>query len=231
MLHKPPRARRSPEEMATIRAAILDVLEADNPQTVRQAFYQLVTRGVIEKTEAEYQRTVIRLLTEMRLNDQIPWAWIVDESRRVRKTQTFDNIADAARQTAQFYRRSALQACPDYVQIWCEKEALTGIIWEVASEYDVPVIPSKGMPSLTLVFNTFIDLAQAAEAGKFTYLYQFGDHDPTGVLIPESLDDRLIQFAVNRSTWRPSLPSRSCARSTWRCSKGSSSLPPTKNWN
>ena len=107
--------------MAAIRDEIIEVLRADHPQTVRQEFYQLVTRGIIEKTEAEYQTTVICLLTEMRLKDQVDWDWIVDESRRVRITQTFDGIADAARHTARFYRRSALQACPDH--IWIEKEA------------------------------------------------------------------------------------------------------------
>jgi hypothetical protein len=38
--------------------------------TVRQVFYQLVVRNVIEKTEEQYQRTVIRLLTEMRMGWQ-----------------------------------------------------------------------------------------------------------------------------------------------------------------
>ena len=32
--------------------------------TVRQVFYQLVVRNIIEKTEEQYQGTVIRLLTE-----------------------------------------------------------------------------------------------------------------------------------------------------------------------
>ena len=41
--------------------------------TVRQVFYQLVSRGVIEKTEAQYQGTVIRLMTEMRLSDELPY--------------------------------------------------------------------------------------------------------------------------------------------------------------
>ena len=52
--------------------------------TVRQVFYQLVSRGVIEKTEEQYQGTVIRLMTEMRLDDILPYSWVVDESRRVR---------------------------------------------------------------------------------------------------------------------------------------------------
>jgi hypothetical protein len=189
--------------MAAIRDAIIEVLRADHPQTVRQVFYQLVTRGIIEKTEAEYQTTVIRLLTEMRLKDQVDWDWIVDESRRVRITQTFDGIADAARHTARFYRRSALQACPDHIQIWVEKEALAGIVWEAASEYDVPVIPSKGMPSLTLVHDRFIDIYHARKAGKLSFLYQFGDHDPTGVLIPQSLESRLSEFCERYDCPRP----------------------------
>ena len=136
--------RRGRAEMAAIRDAIIEVLRVDHPQTVRQVFYQLVTRGIIEKTEAEYQTTVIRLLTEMRLNEQVDWDWIVDESRRVRITQTFDGIADAARHTARFYRRSALEACPDHIQIWIEKEALAGIIWRPPANATFPLFPARG---------------------------------------------------------------------------------------
>ena len=71
-------SRRTKNEIDAIRTAIKDVLKTDHPQTVRQVFYQLVARDVIEKTEPEYKRTVIRLLSEMRLADQVPWDWIVD---------------------------------------------------------------------------------------------------------------------------------------------------------
>src|SRR5262245_63574564 len=90
--------------------------------TVRQVFYQLVVAGVIEKTEEEYQGTVIRLLTDMRMNDEVSFDWIVDESRRRRENQTYESIAAAARDTAKFYRRSALRNCPDYIEIWSEKD-------------------------------------------------------------------------------------------------------------
>ena len=49
--------RRSRGDIAAIRAAILDIIGDDPPMTVRQVFYQLVSRGVIEKTEAQYQGT------------------------------------------------------------------------------------------------------------------------------------------------------------------------------
>jgi hypothetical protein len=69
---KPKRSRRTKAEVAAIRNTILDILEDDNPQTVRQVFYALTVRGVIAKAEIEYQRTVIRLLVEMREAGQIP---------------------------------------------------------------------------------------------------------------------------------------------------------------
>ena len=180
--------------MEDIRTAIIDVLQEDHPMTVRQVFYQLVVRDVIDKTEEQYQGTVIRLLTEMRMDGTVPFAWIVDESRPRTGTRTFNSIADAARDTAKFYRRSALKEAEDYIEIWSEKQALSGIIWDEASTYDVPVLVSKGMPSLTQMYGTACLVHRAAKAGKATYIYQFGDHDPSGVLIPETLKRRLKQF-------------------------------------
>jgi hypothetical protein len=49
------RDRRSKDDIAAVKAAIVAVLEADHPMTVRQVFYQLVVRGAIDKTEGEYQ--------------------------------------------------------------------------------------------------------------------------------------------------------------------------------
>jgi hypothetical protein len=129
--------------MWAIREAIECVIAADPPMTVRQVFYQLVAHGVIEKTEDEYQRTVIRLLTEMRLDGTVPFSHIVDETRRVRVTQTFDNIEEALNHTARFYRRSALAESDDYLEIWLEKDALAGVLWDVTSDYDVPLMVSR----------------------------------------------------------------------------------------
>lgn len=58
------RDRRTKAEVAEIRAMITDVISGDPPMTVRQVFYQLVARGVIEKSEEQYHRTVIRLIRD-----------------------------------------------------------------------------------------------------------------------------------------------------------------------
>jgi hypothetical protein len=48
------RSRRTAAEIDAIRSAIMAVLKADHPMTVRQVFYQLVVGGTIEKTEEQY---------------------------------------------------------------------------------------------------------------------------------------------------------------------------------
>jgi hypothetical protein len=162
--------------------------------TVRQVFYQLVTRSIIEKTEQAYQGTVIRLMTDMRLAGDLPYSWVVDESRRVRITETYDSVADAIEKTATFYRRSALAQSSDYLEIWCEKDALAGVLWDVTSDYDVPLMVSRGMPSLTFLHGSAQAILRAAQQDKQTYIYQFGDHDPSGVLIPQTIERRLNEM-------------------------------------
>ena len=188
------RTPRTKADVTAIRDAIIEVIEDDPPMTVRQVFYQLVTRGVIDKTEEQYQGTVIRLMTDMRIDGSLPYDWVVDESRRVRITQTFDSIEHALEQTAQFYRRSALEQSEDYIEVWCEKDALAGSLWDVTSDYDVPLMVSRGMPSITFLHGSALAIQKAAEAGKRTYIYQFGDHDPSGVLIPQTIARRLNEM-------------------------------------
>jgi hypothetical protein len=195
--------RRTQADIAAIKDSIKAILKADHPMTVRQVFYQLVARGEVEKTEGEYQKTVIRLVTAMRLDGELSFDWIVDESRHPRVTQTYDSIAEAAKDTAQFYRRSALRDCADYLEIWSEKDALAGIIWDVASDYDVPVMVSRGMPSLTQLYGTAVNIAHAAQASKDSYVYQFGDHDPSGVLIPQTIKHRLKQLCERLDVYPP----------------------------
>jgi hypothetical protein len=83
------RFRRTKAAVGEVRDAIFDVLIEANPQTVRQVFYALTVRGVIKKAESEYKQTVIRLLTEMREAGEIPFDWIADNTRWMRKPTTY----------------------------------------------------------------------------------------------------------------------------------------------
>src|ERR1700704_234329 len=133
-------------------------------------------------------------MTDMRLDGSLPYDWVVDESRRVRITETYDSIQHALEQTAKFYRRSALEQSADYVEVWVEKDALAGVMWDATSEYDVPLMVSRGMPSITFLHRSAMAIRCAAQRGKEAYIYQFGDHDPSGVLIPQTIERRLNQM-------------------------------------
>jgi hypothetical protein len=82
------RQRRTKAEIEEIKSAIYSVVANDLPMTVRQVFYRLVAGGVIGKTESEYNTTVVRLLTQMRLEGEIPFNWIADNTRWMRKPES-----------------------------------------------------------------------------------------------------------------------------------------------
>jgi len=195
--------RRTSDDVEAVRKAIIEVLKVDNPQIVRQIFYQLVARSVIEKTENEYKHTVVRLCTEMRWQGRIDWDWITDESRTVHDTQTYDSLVDALEDTARFYRKNVLKQCPVHIEIWVEKAGLASVIWDTASDFDVPVVASKGVPSLSSLYECFSRIKRASYHGKKSYLYQFGDFDPTGCLIPKMIEDRLNKLCDSGSIARP----------------------------
>jgi hypothetical protein len=127
------------------------MLRADNPMTVRQVFYQAVSRGLIAKTEAEYKQTIGRLLTEMRLDGTIPFGWIADNTRWMRKPETHSSLKAVAEEWARSYRRAIWQEQEVYVEVWLEKEALAGVLYEETHRYDVPLMVTRGYPSLSYV--------------------------------------------------------------------------------
>jgi hypothetical protein len=187
-----PTKRRSRADMDVIRAAIRDTLERYRPMTVRQVFYQLVSQGVIAKSENEYKQTVIRLLTSMRLEGDIPFGWIADNTRWMRKPRTHSSLKDALRRTAECYRRSLWDNQDVYVEVWLEKEALAGVLYEVTEEWDVPLMVTRGYASLSYLH----EAAEAIQAqSKPAHLYYFGDYDPSGLDITRAVEGRLREFA------------------------------------
>jgi hypothetical protein len=184
--------RRTRGDIQGVKDAIVAALKADQPMTVRQVFYRLVSAGAIRKTEGEYKQTVVRLLGEMRRSGEIPFGWIADNTRWQRKPATHHSLEAMLRRTAEVYRRSVWDNQDVYVEIWLEKDALSGVLYRITSQWDVPLMVTRGYPSLSY-------LHEAAEAiqghGKPAHLYYFGDHDPSGVDIPRKVEADIRGFA------------------------------------
>lgn len=184
--------RRSRREVEAVKAALVRTLKAEHPMTVRQVFYQLVSQGVIAKTEQEYKGTVGRLLTQMRLAEEVPFGWIADNTRWMRKPRSFGSVAQALADTAALYRRSLWDDQEAYVEVWLEKDALAGVLYAATQQWDVPLMVTRGYSSLSYLF----EAAQAIRAAdKPAYLYYFGDYDPSGLDITRVVERRLREFA------------------------------------
>ncbi len=186
------RSRRTQSSMNVIRDAIYHALANDHPMTVRQLFYRLVSNGAIEKTEAEYKSTVVRLTGEMRLDGQIEFGWIADSTRWMRKPKTHSGLDAVLAHTARTYRRSVWDEQEAYVEIWLEKDALAGVLVDVTSAWDVPLMVTRGFASLSFLYESADAIR---DQGKPTFLYYFGDHDPSGLEIPRTVEQRIREFA------------------------------------
>lgn len=181
------RRRRTKAEMESVRLAISDILVVDHPMTVRQLFYALVVVGVIAKTEREYKNTVCRLLAKMRRFGEIPYSWLADATRWQRKPRTFSSMEQALRRTAQTYRRALWDDAPVAVEVWLEKEALAGVLVGVSDEWDVPLMVTRGYPSMSFLYSAAEEIMGRADHGQRTIIYYFGDRDPSGVDIDRSI--------------------------------------------
>jgi hypothetical protein len=152
----------------------------------------LNSAGEIPKTEAAYKNVVGRLLLKARIAGDIPFDWIADNTRWMRKPRTYGSMQDALETCARAYRRAVWDDQDAYVEIWTEKDALAGVLLEETRTWDVPLMVSKGFSSVTYLY----EAAKAIEAeGKPAYLYYFGDHDLSGVHIDKAIERRLREFA------------------------------------
>lgn len=187
----PTRHRRTKSAMSDLRTALVNIVAEAAPMTVRQVYYQAVTRGLIDKTEQAY-KSIVRLLGLMRREGSISFSDIADNTRWMRRPTTYGSVEDALRETARLYRRQIWADLDCRVEVWLEKEALAGVLVEVTAKWDVPLMVTRGYPSLSYLHSA----GESIQAdGVETFIYYFGDRDPSGVDIARHVAESLDDFA------------------------------------
>jgi hypothetical protein len=76
---------------------------------------------------------------------------IADMTRWMRKPTTHNGVEDILEAAAKMYRKALWTDADTYVEVWCEKDALAGVILPVTAKYDVPLMVSRGFASETSV--------------------------------------------------------------------------------
>ena len=177
--------------MEEYRDAIASVLAVIQPATVRQLYYQLVNRGVVEKTEPAYN-DVDRNLTILRRAGKIPFEWLADNTRWMRKSRSYRSLREMLESQQQFYRRALWDEQASYVEVWLEKDALAGVLFDITDEWDVPLMVTRGYASLSFLHHAAKTIKRQ---DKPTFLYYFGDLDPSGADIPRAVEEGIREFA------------------------------------
>ena len=162
--------------------------------TLRQLYYQLVSRDVIPNKQAEYKK-LGTLLTKGRMAGVVDWDAIEDRVRMPKLPYYSRDIEDALQDTVDQYRldRQANQGV--YIEVWCEKDALSQVLYRVTSEYHIRLMVNRGYSSTTAMHDASKRFYR--NSYKDLFILYVGDHDPSGLDMLRDIEDRLREFGIS----------------------------------
>lgn len=189
---------------------VRDILEGYDIQiTVRQLYYRMVAAGVIPNNQRSYKRLVAQT-TKWRKDRSLDLNAFNDLTREVIKHDEEGSEVDDPTRWARGYMLGGIEAAQQYklkrwfgqrtkVIVAVEKQALQGPFEQVCAELEVDLMVMRGYPSLSFLR----DIADRIEENDLrtrdgemqeTVLLYFGDYDPSGINIPESIEENLRDF-------------------------------------
>ena len=128
------------------------------------------------------------MLTRMRLNGDIPFRSISDETRPVVTWECFQSprgfLRKELNQFCQSYWRDLMQTQPNHIEILGEKNTVWPTIRKVAMRYRIPVTSGRGHASLDPRLKMFHRYQQSGK--QKLILIVASDFDPAGECIAES---------------------------------------------
>jgi len=161
--------------------------------SLRQLYYQLVSRNIVENTEKSY-KNIGKLVSDARLAGLVDWDMIRDRGRVTVGNSHWDSPADIVRSAANSFRICRWENQKNYIEVMVEKQALEGVLIPVCRDHDVRFMANKGYTSSSAARDTSIRFNDAMSAGKEVHVIYLGDHDPSGIDMSRDVDDRLRLF-------------------------------------
>jgi hypothetical protein len=161
--------------------------------TLRQLYYQMVARDIIDNTEKSYKR-LSSILNDARLAGLVDWLGIIDRTRGMRGVTHWRDPAEIVRSTAYNYAIDKWADQKNRVEVWVEKDALVGIVGSACSKWDVDFFSCRGYTSASEMWVAAQRLEQYVQAGQTPVILHFGDHDPSGRDMTRDIIARLQLF-------------------------------------
>jgi len=124
-------------------AAVNGILaQYDGPLTLRQVYYRLVAAQVLRNTENEY-KGLSKHLTNARLEGIVDDRRIVDRVRSTLRVPCWTDLGHFLEAVRRSYRREKWTSQPYNLEVWCEKDAVAGVLQPIADYYEVLLYPCR----------------------------------------------------------------------------------------
>lgn len=137
-------AKRGLIEQANI--IIQEYLARGFTLTLRQLFYQFVSRALLPNTERSY-KNLGAAIADGRLAGLVDWEAIEDRTRFVRRQATWESPQEVLTYWADRFRYDLWADQDNYIEVFIEKDALIGVIEGVCNELRVPYLACRGYAS------------------------------------------------------------------------------------
>lgn len=179
---------------------INDIIENFSNQgytlTLRQLYYQLVAMDVIPNKVSEYGK-ISRILNKARLGGIVDWDAIEDRLRVPYLPYSADSLSDALGDLQTQFRFDRLKPQKVYIELWCEKDAISSILKRAVSKYHVRVVVNRGYASVTSLYDATNRFKRSGKEQEQINILYLGDHDPSGLDMVRDIKNRLGIFGYD----------------------------------
>lgn len=164
--------------------------------TLRQLYYQYVSRDWLDNTMKEYKR-LGSIINDARLAGLIDWDAITDRTRNLESNPHWSSPASIVSSCARQFRYDLWEDQPVRIECWIEKDALAGVFERPCRENDVAYFACRGYASQSEMWAAAMRLKSYVAAGQTPHILHFGDHDPSGIDMSRDIEDRLRLFMTD----------------------------------
>jgi len=162
--------------------------------TLRQLYYQFVSRDLIANKQSEYKR-IGSIINDARLAGMIDWDSIEDRTRNLQKLSHWESPSDILETCVHQFRFDKWKDQDYRIEVWIEKDALSGVIEGVCEEHDIPYFSCRGYTSQSEMWRAGRRLRLYHDSNKqIPIIIHLGDHDPSGIDMTRDIRDRVGMF-------------------------------------
>lgn len=181
--------------LGKITSVIEDYQSQGYTLTLRQLYYQLVSKDIIPNKTQMYAK-LSSILTDARMCGQVDWDSIEDRVRVPKMKSQWENIEALVDSAIYSYRKDRHVDQENYIEVWVEKDALSGVLLPITEKYHVHLMVNRGYSSVSAMHDAATRFIEAQNEGKKSFILYLGDHDASGLDMIRDITDRLSEFGA-----------------------------------